>query len=347
MNFKAQLQDYASFTDMKLDFYLPPLDNDQKSIYEAMRYSLLCGGKRIRPVLAYSTAALLGISKEDVAPFACAIEMIHTYSLIHDDLPAMDNDDYRRGQLTCHKKFGEAQAILAGDALLTKAFEIAGIGAIELANKMPEQAVRGALILRALAASAGSEGMVGGQVIDLEGEEKVLSKETHETLCALKTGALLTIPVQISVLYAGMMNTPVGDLLIKSSSLHGTTVSGDIIPTLIDELPIIAILAAYAKGRTVIADAAELKVKECNRIDAMVTNLGKMGVDITGTDDGMIIEGGKELHGAVLDTYMDHRIAMSFSIAALNATGTTTINDAEIVNVSYPGFYSDLKRLVE
>lgn len=140
---------------------------------------------------------------------------------------------------------------------------------------------------------------------------------------------------------------PVGDLLIKSSSLHGTTVSGDIIPTLIDELPIIAILAAYAKGRTVIADAAELKVKECNRIDAMVTNLGKMGVDITGTDDGMIIEGGKELHGAVLDTYMDHRIAMSFSIAALNATGTTTINDAEIVNVSYPGFYSDLKRLVE
>ncbi|MBP3391386.1 MAG: polyprenyl synthetase family protein [Clostridia bacterium] len=215
MNFKAQLQDYASFTDMKLDFYLPPLDNDQKSIYEAMRYSLLCGGKRIRPVLAYSTAALLGISKEDVAPFACAIEMIHTYSLIHDDLPAMDNDDYRRGQLTCHKKFGEAQAILAGDALLTKAFEIAGIGAIELANKMPEQAVRGALILRALAASAGSEGMVGGQVIDLEGEEKVLSKETHETLCALKTGALLTIPVQISVLYAGMTNTPVGDLLIR------------------------------------------------------------------------------------------------------------------------------------
>ena len=215
MNFKAQLQDYASFTDMKLDFYLPPLDNDQKSIYEAMRYSLLCGGKRIRPVLAYSTAALLGISKEDVAPFACAIEMIHTYSLIHDDLPAMDNDDYRRGQLTCHKKFGEAQAILAGDALLTKAFEIAGIGAIELANKMPEQAVRGALILRALAASAGSEGMVGGQVIDLEGEEKVLSKETHETLCALKTGALLTIPVQISVLYAGMTNTPVGDPLIR------------------------------------------------------------------------------------------------------------------------------------
>ena len=138
---------------------------------------------------------------------------------------------------------------------------------------------------------------------------------------------------------------PVGDLLVRSSSLHGTTVSGDIIPTLIDELPIIAVLAAYAKGRTVIADAAELKVKECNRIDAMVTNLTKMGVDITGTDDGMIIEGGKALHGAELDTYMDHRIAMSFAIASLNAEGTTTINEAEIVNVSYPGFFNDLKGL--
>lgn len=138
---------------------------------------------------------------------------------------------------------------------------------------------------------------------------------------------------------------PVGDLLVRSSSLCGTTVSGDIIPTLIDELPIIAVLAAYAKGRTVIADAAELKVKECNRIDAMVTNLSKMGVDITGTDDGMIIEGGKALHGATLDTYMDHRIAMSFAIASLNAEGTTTIKDAEIVNVSYPGFFNDLKGL--
>lgn len=139
---------------------------------------------------------------------------------------------------------------------------------------------------------------------------------------------------------------PVGDLLVRSSSLCGTTISGDIIPTLIDELPIIAILAAYAKGRTVIADAAELKVKECNRIDAMVTNLSKMGADITGTDDGMIIEGGKALHGAELDTYMDHRIAMSFAIASLNAGGTTTIKDAEIVNVSYPGFFNDLKGLM-
>lgn len=221
MDFKEQLKAYASYTDMKLDFYLPALMNDQKSIYEAMRYSLLCGGKRIRPVLAYSTAELLGLTKEDIAPFACAIEMIHTYSLIHDDLPAMDDDDYRRGQLTCHKKFGEAQAILAGDALLTKAFEIAGIGAMELAKKMPEQAVRGAQILHALAVAAGSEGMVGGQVIDLEGEKQTLSPETHETLCALKTGALLTIPVTISVIYAGMLDTPVGDMIIRYAKALG------------------------------------------------------------------------------------------------------------------------------
>ena len=221
MDFQTKLKSYASYTDTKLDFYLPILENDQKSIYEAMRYSLLCGGKRIRPVLAYSTAELLGLSKDDVAPFACAIEMIHTYSLIHDDLPAMDDDDFRRGRPSCHKQFGEAQAILAGDALLTKAFELSGIGAIELAKKMPEQAIRGAQIIHALAVAAGSEGMVGGQVIDLEGEEKILSSETHNTLCALKTGALLTIPVRISVLCAGMQDTKVGNLLIRYAQALG------------------------------------------------------------------------------------------------------------------------------
>lgn len=138
---------------------------------------------------------------------------------------------------------------------------------------------------------------------------------------------------------------PVADLLVRSSSLHGTNIRGEIIPTLIDEIPVIAVLAAYAEGTTVIADAAELKVKESNRIDVMVNNLSKMGVDITATDDGMIINGGRPVKGAVIDTYLDHRIAMSFAIASLNAEGTTTINDAEIVNVSYPDFYGDLKSL--
>ena len=138
---------------------------------------------------------------------------------------------------------------------------------------------------------------------------------------------------------------PVADILVRPSSLHGTVIEGGIIPTLIDEIPVIAVLAAYADGDTIIRDAAELKVKESNRIDTVVTNLTKMGASVQATEDGMIIHGGKALHGAVLDTYMDHRIAMSFAVASLNADGTTVLNDAEIVNISYPDFYSDLKRL--
>ena len=221
MDFKQKLKNFASYTDEKLDAYLPALDNDQKSIYDAMRYSLLCGGKRIRPVLAYASAELLGLSKEDVVPFACAIEMIHTYSLIHDDLPSMDNDDYRRGRPSCHKVYGEAQAILAGDALLTKAFELASIGALDLAKKVPSNALNGLSVIRAIAQAAGSEGMVGGQVIDLEGETRNLSASEHRNLCSLKTGALLTVPVMVSVYCAGKMDTDEGNLLIQYAASLG------------------------------------------------------------------------------------------------------------------------------
>lgn len=140
---------------------------------------------------------------------------------------------------------------------------------------------------------------------------------------------------------------PVADLLVRSSSLHGVTVSGDIIPTLIDEIPIITVLAAYADGTTIIADATELKVKESNRIDTMVNNLSKMGVDIVGTDDGMIINGGNTLKGATIDSYMDHRIAMSCAVAAINAEGTTTITNSEYVEISYPAFFKDLMKLAQ
>ncbi|MCI7812612.1 MAG: 3-phosphoshikimate 1-carboxyvinyltransferase [Robinsoniella sp.] len=139
---------------------------------------------------------------------------------------------------------------------------------------------------------------------------------------------------------------PTADLLVRSGkALRGTTIGGDLIPTLIDELPMIAVLACFAEGTTVIRDAQELKVKESNRIDIVVNNLKAMGADITATDDGMIIEGGQPLHGAVLDSYHDHRIAMSFAIAALAADGVTTIRNAECVNISYPTFYEDLDRL--
>ena len=138
---------------------------------------------------------------------------------------------------------------------------------------------------------------------------------------------------------------PTADLIVRSSSLHGTTIGGEIIPTLIDEIPAIAVLACFAEGTTIIKDAQELKVKESNRIDVMVNNLSKMGADITATDDGMIINGGKPLHGAVIDSKLDHRIAMSFAIAGLMADGETEITGAECVEISYPTFYKDLARL--
>lgn len=135
------------------------------------------------------------------------------------------------------------------------------------------------------------------------------------------------------------------DIYVKSSELNGIEIKGEIIPTLIDELPIISVLACFAKGRTIIKDAEELKVKESNRIDVCVNNLKSMGADVTATNDGMIINGGNELHGAIIDSRLDHRIAMSFAIAALMAKGTTSITNAECVNISYPDFYSDLKML--
>lgn len=140
---------------------------------------------------------------------------------------------------------------------------------------------------------------------------------------------------------------PVADILITSSSLHGTTVEGSIIPTLIDELPIIAVMAAFAEGTTVIRDAQELKVKESDRIATVTENLKAMGADITPTEDGMIIHGGNTLHGARIKTYGDHRIAMSFAIAGLNAEGTTTFDDENCVTVSYPSFYQDLEKLLD
>jgi len=135
------------------------------------------------------------------------------------------------------------------------------------------------------------------------------------------------------------------DIFVKSSELKGITIGGEIIPTLIDEIPVIAVLACFAEGQTIIKDAAELKVKESNRIDAVANNLKNMGADITPTEDGMIIQGGRSLKGAVIESLLDHRIAMSFAIASLVSEGTTTINDAECVNISYPQFYNDLNKL--
>ena len=138
---------------------------------------------------------------------------------------------------------------------------------------------------------------------------------------------------------------PVADLIVRTSSLHATTIGGSIIPTLIDELPVIAVLACFAEGTTIIKDAQELKVKESNRIDTVVDNLKRMGADVEATDDGMIIHGGKPLHGATIDSHLDHRIAMSFAIAGGIVDGETDILGAECVNISYPDFYETLDGL--
>lgn len=138
---------------------------------------------------------------------------------------------------------------------------------------------------------------------------------------------------------------PMADLIVRHSELAGIEIGGELIPTLIDEIPMLAVLACFARGRTVIRDASELKVKESNRIDVMVENLSKMGADITATPDGMIINGGKPLYGAVIDSKADHRIAMSFAIASLLAKGDTKILGAECVDISYPNFYTDLNDL--
>ncbi|MDY6986548.1 MAG: farnesyl diphosphate synthase [Thermodesulfobacteriota bacterium] len=168
-------------------------------LIEAMRYSLEAGGKRLRPVLSIAAAEAVGGSEQDVMPAACALELIHTYSLIHDDLPAMDNDDLRRGKATCHKAFDEATAILAGDALLTLAFEIlANAGRLELdkASKWLEVAF---LIARA----AGCTGMVEGQMLDMLSEQRQLTIKELETLQGLKTGALIEASVQAGALLGG------------------------------------------------------------------------------------------------------------------------------------------------
>ena len=165
------------------------------SLQEAMEYSLLAGGKRIRPILTLETCRLCGGEPEAALPFACAVEMIHTYSLIHDDLPAMDNDDLRRGRPTNHVVYGEAAAILAGDALLTAAFE-----QLTEANLPDEQIVEA---VRCLSRAAGSAGMVGGQALDMAGEGHALDREELELLQSLKTGALISAAAELGCIAAG------------------------------------------------------------------------------------------------------------------------------------------------
>lgn len=193
---KEQLKEKIALIDKHLDAYLAVKDNPQKIIYEAMRYSVFAGGKRLRPILMLSVCEMCGGDTEEVIPFACAMEMIHTYSLIHDDLPAMDNDALRRGMPTSHIKYGEAVAILAGDALLNRAFEVVS----EYDGKYPERAIKA---INMLAASSGTEGMIGGQVVDIESEGKEITLDELRYLHLGKTGAIIRSACTIGALLGG------------------------------------------------------------------------------------------------------------------------------------------------
>jgi len=205
MNLPAFFEEDLQLVEAALERLLPAATAAPASIHEAMRYSVFAGGKRIRPILCLETARIFA---QDVTPSlypACAIEFIHTYSLIHDDLPALDNDDLRRGKPTCHKQFGEAIAILAGDALLTLAFET--VGAI------PVNAPRRVAMLTEIATSAGTlNGMVGGQVADLEAEGKKVGPETLEYIHRSKTAALIRASITAGAICAGASEEDVARL---------------------------------------------------------------------------------------------------------------------------------------
>lgn len=187
MNVKEQLEEYAQMTEEALERYIPSTDCLQKSVIEAARYSLSAGGKRIRPALVMEFCRVCGGEPETALPVACAIEMMHTFSLIHDDLPCMDNDDLRRGKPSCHKAFGEATALLAGDALAIMPFEI--IAKAGLKKTISENAALKISVM--LGELAGFGGMIGGQTIDLENEHKQPPVAEILEMYRMKTGALL------------------------------------------------------------------------------------------------------------------------------------------------------------
>ncbi|HHW40704.1 MAG TPA: polyprenyl synthetase family protein [Syntrophomonadaceae bacterium] len=198
MNWERELAQKAAMINAALDRYLPPASQYPPKIHEAMRYSLFAGGKRLRGALVLAVAELLYMEPKRVLPVAASLEMIHTYSLIHDDLPAMDDDDYRRGKPTCHRVFGEAVAILAGDALLTLAFQTL--------SGLKEEGFDAGLIVKIVeevSRAAGTEGLIGGQVVDLESEGIQVVSDTLAYIHEHKTGALFRVAVRSGALLAG------------------------------------------------------------------------------------------------------------------------------------------------
>jgi len=190
VSFQARLADYRARVEQCLETNLPPEDRRPERLHAAMRYAVLGAGKRVRPLLVYLTGEALGAPVERLDAPAAAVELIHAYSLVHDDLPAMDDDDLRRGRPTCHRAFGEATAILAGDALQVLAFELLATDQHMVADSPQRMA-----IVRELATASGTSGMAGGQAIDLWAQGREMDVETLEVMHALKTGSLIRASV--------------------------------------------------------------------------------------------------------------------------------------------------------
>ncbi len=198
MDIKLYLAKKKDIVDKALEKLVPPGKTFPTSVHEAMRYSLFGGGKRVRPILAIAAAEAIGAKTADLLPVAGSLELIHTYSLIHDDLPAMDDDDLRRGRPTCHKVYGEATAILAGDGLLNMAFEV--LSDPRRVKAIP--ASRLVAIMKEISTASGAFGMIGGQVVDMESEGKDVDFATLEYIHTHKTGALIRAAVRVGALYA-------------------------------------------------------------------------------------------------------------------------------------------------
>jgi geranylgeranyl diphosphate synthase, type II len=201
MDIRTYLSQKREFVDDALERYFPKSIESQTTLHKAMRYSLFAGGKRIRPILSIAAFEAMGAKGDNILPFACGLEMIHTYSLIHDDLPAVDNDDYRRGKLTCHKVFGEAIAILAGDALLTEAFQLMTQHPLHASGAGEEGLILE--LVNEVARAAGLSGMVVGQVVDIESEGKEIDLPTLEYLHTHKTGKMILAAIKVGAKLGG------------------------------------------------------------------------------------------------------------------------------------------------
>jgi geranylgeranyl pyrophosphate synthase len=269
----AALDGLRVAVEAALEAALPPERDWPETIHRACRYSLMAGGKRIRPVLVLATGEAVGAARDELMPLACAVEMIHTYSLVHDDLPAMDNDDLRRGKPTSHKVFGEAIAILAGDALLTRAFHLLA----EVPDGWDDARVRRRLAAAALLGEAcGTRGLIGGQVMDLESESRAIDAPDLECLHRAKTGALLSACVRGGAILGGAKP---GELAALARYASAIGLAFQVVDDVLDATEESARLGKTAGKDAAAHKATYVSIHGLDRARAMAAELRQQALD--------------------------------------------------------------------